>query len=844
MNKHNRRRIGALASAIALLGSLASLQAHAIALGRITVQSALGEPLRAEIDMTDITAEDAASLRVGVASAESFKAAGLEYSAAVTGLDVRLQRRADGRPYLRLSSNRAINEPFVDLIVETNGASGRMTRDYTMLFDPPKLRSAAAPVDTSAPVVARAPAPAAVNADIPAASLPPPRNAVPGLVSTARPAPVTRPAAAQVRAVQAAVPGRPGLPGGKQVVVQAGDTASAIASRNRPASVSLDQMLAAMLRSNPNAFVGGNINIIKSGAVLDLPGDEAAGTLPGEAQTVIAQSKDFNAFRRKLADGAPATQAGGAERQAAGKLQASVDDRAAKPTTPDKLTLSSGAVQAKGSTPANSPVTPPAAAVAAVPPASSAASLAQGIPAATVNGASSTVPAAPDAGVAAPATAPAAEVLSPAVLAASAPAPVASAAVASVPAPVKKPAVATEPALAESGTLDEVLKSPWLLPGVAAFLLILGGLLFARYRHNKNRGHVDSSFLESRVQLDSFFGASGGQRIDTRASSMATGTSTAYTASQLDHAGDVDPVAEADVYLAYGRDQQAEEILKEAMRSHPTRVAVHAKLVEIYAKRRDTKAFDSVALEAFRMTQGAGAEWAHITKLGRELNPSNPMYRSRTDGADSPPVKAMAEDVIGATMPAPLMASTPSPLGSHAGDSDFPLDEATTPHFSSSNLGTPSAFLEELDLDLDLDIESAPAPLMGDSMRIPLSATPPDKRPSPQPSVLSEGLDFMPDTFTKPQHADPAPQAAHSGMLEFDLSSISLDLGPTTRAPPPDTDTDNGSDEDPLEIKFLLAEEFRILGDAAGARSLADEVLAKAKGPLKVKAQAFRNTLA
>ena len=163
MNNHNRWRIGALASAIALLGSLASLQAHALALGRITVQSALGEPLRAEIDMADINAEEVASLKVGVASAEAFKAAGLEYSAAVTGLEVRLQRRADGRPYLRLSSSRAITEPFVDLILETNGSAGRMTRDYTMLFDPPKLRGAS-PIEPAAAVLSRAPIPNAVSA--------------------------------------------------------------------------------------------------------------------------------------------------------------------------------------------------------------------------------------------------------------------------------------------------------------------------------------------------------------------------------------------------------------------------------------------------------------------------------------------------------------------------------------------------------------------------------------------------------------------------------------------------------------------------------------------------------
>jgi pilus assembly protein FimV len=100
-----------------------------------------------------------------------------------------------------------------------------------------------------------------------------------------------------------------------------------------------------------------------------------------------------------------------------------------------------------------------------------------------------------------------------------------------------------------------------------------------------------------------------------------------YSPSQLDAAGDVDPVAEADVYLAYGRDLQAEEILKEAMRTSPMRVAIHAKLMEIYAKRRDSKAFETVAIEAFNLTHGNGPEWAYITEMGRELDPANPMYQ-------------------------------------------------------------------------------------------------------------------------------------------------------------------------------------------------------------------------
>ena len=420
----------------------------------------------------------------------------------------------------------------------------------------------------------------------------------------------------------------------------------------------------------------------------------------------------------------------------------------------------------------------------------------------------------------------------------------ASAAAIAAPPPVKKPTLAEVIAPPKASRFAEALDNPLLLWGSGGLLVLLGGLLFARYRKNKKMGHVDSSFLESRVQLDSFFGASGGQRIDTRASSIGTATSTAYTPSQLDHAGDVDPVAEADVYLAYGRDQQAEEILKEALRSHPARVAVHAKLVEIYAKRRDSKAFDSIALEAFRVTQGNGPEWAHITKLGRDINPGNSMYRSRPEPASSFSEKSLSVDSAAGAAKSLLATSALTPAGTQETEVNFSLDDTQLPQFSTSRLGTPSAFLEELDLDLDLDIESAPAPLMADSSRAPLSPLPPEKASSQEVDFLSGGLDFEPGAFIAPKASstlpDPGLDAAHSGMLEFDLSSLSLDLAPPTRAPslaPVD------ATDDPLEIKFLLAEEFRILGDSAGARSLADEVLAKARGPLKVKAQAFLNTL-
>ncbi len=327
-------RATALAVATAVLFGVSASDAHALALGRITVQSAIGEPLRAEIEIPEINAEELASLRTTVASPEAFRAAGLEYNPALNGIQITMERRSDGRRFLRLSSQRPVTEPFVDLILETNWSSGRIVRDYTLLFDPPSLRQSAPPLAAQVPATGPSqkaqPAAPAPSARAPAA----PAAAVGG--ATASPTPETAEA-------------KPPSGDGKQVTVKAGDSAGKIAAANKPANVSLDQMLVALLRANPDAFIGGNVNRLKAGAVLDVPTEEQAGLVPpGEAkQTIIAQSRDFNEFRRRLAEGLPATGIGAPDRQVSGKVTAQVEEKKAVAPTPDKLTLSKGAVQGK-----------------------------------------------------------------------------------------------------------------------------------------------------------------------------------------------------------------------------------------------------------------------------------------------------------------------------------------------------------------------------------------------------------------------------------------------------------------------------------------------------------------
>ena len=309
-------RMGVFAGAVALLCSVASSPAFALGLGRITVQSALGEMLKAEIDVPEITPEEAATLRLGIAVPSAFKAAGMEYSPMLAGFQVTLQKRANGRSYIALSSSRPVTEPFVDLILEASWASGRLVRDYTMLFDPPSLRQAAPglviPTAPAVPRTSALPAPATPPRAGSAAVTP---SAIPSRVAP-RPAGPTVIQPAPRSSTAAVMPAA----AGQKIEVRAGDTAGKIAAQNKPTSVSLDQMLVALLRGNPQAFISGNINRLKAGAVLNIPAEsDAAAVSSSEAsQTIFAQSKDFNNFRQKLAGGIPTTQVESANRQVGG----------------------------------------------------------------------------------------------------------------------------------------------------------------------------------------------------------------------------------------------------------------------------------------------------------------------------------------------------------------------------------------------------------------------------------------------------------------------------------------------------------------------------------------------
>ena len=320
-------------SATAMLGWVAH-PAAALTLGGITIQSTLGEALQAEIDVPSISAEETVSLKVQAASAAAYAAANLEYNPAFADLQARLAQRPDGSVYIRISTTRPIQEPFVDLLLETQWASGRIVRNFTLLFDLPAPEDGAVPPPTL-PQTAASPL-----ADSPLVTTPGSTADATPAVQTALPAPAPQPDPPTTQ--------KPSSATAQQVLVKPGDWASKIALATESKEVSLDQLLVAMLRANPEAFVQGNLNRLRAGVLLNLPSTQQAQDVDAaEAKRIVlAQSKDFKAYRRNLASNAPATPVESASRSAQGNVQTQVQAPKPAATAADKLTLSKGAAQA------------------------------------------------------------------------------------------------------------------------------------------------------------------------------------------------------------------------------------------------------------------------------------------------------------------------------------------------------------------------------------------------------------------------------------------------------------------------------------------------------------------
>ena len=364
----------------ALVFSAWVLPAAALDLGRLQILSGIGEPLRAEIEVAQASPEELRTLRAQLASPGAFSQAGMEFNPALNGVTANLLNRPNGTPVITLSGRAPIQENFIDLILEAQTSTGKLTKNYALLLNSVSdrlARSSSTPASANSPQLpvvpplvqpippAAAPlrpvetsaSPNPLNAtsvELNARNIPVYRFAPVDNTQTPRPKPSATETSAPSAALRApAVQARPKgnepsrEAGDRSIKVRPGDTASRLAIRYLGGQASLDQMMLAMLKANPDAFIQGNVNLVKAGAVLQIPNLDEATQIPRDEarKTVIAQTKEFAEYARRLAE-SPLLVDSKNSRSMSGTVTAEPAKPAPAALQQDKLTLSKSSVSA------------------------------------------------------------------------------------------------------------------------------------------------------------------------------------------------------------------------------------------------------------------------------------------------------------------------------------------------------------------------------------------------------------------------------------------------------------------------------------------------------------------
>lgn len=600
-------------AAIVLL--IASSRTNALGLGEIEVGSALNEPFRAVVELTSATDQELEELKISLAPREAFQRAGLARPHILSNFMFKAERTASGKPVIRISTRDAVDEPFLDFLLEVVWSKGRLVRQYTVLIDPPYTMPAA-PVAPSAPVT---------QAQV-AEPAPAPKRELSRPTPVAAPPPVSYPATA---------PASPPAPAEKPVAdrygpVQRSETLWQIAKKLRPDSeVSIQQMMLALQRSNPDAFTGHNINNLKTGVVLDVPDREAIVSM-SRSEAIREARRQYEQWKtaRKGQDTEPAT---GDTQQVAtvatetrlqlvapeeeipeqsseetaapglpepGKESAAQENRdlqqqlAMATEEEDEASSRSGGLTAR--------VTELEDQVARMQRMlelkdAQLASLQNRLD--TENKTSAAQP--EDTG-----TDTAQEQES-------------------------DPASAASGAMEEPNDfLDRLLDNP-LLTGLGVLVaMILGGFLWASTRQRRNNELFDDEPTLARRLSEKPVDEEPATPSVNISDNRLFGELPGDDISPLEGDAESDPLTEADVFIAYGRVQQAEDVVKNALKKSPENMDLKVKLMEVYHAAGNAAAFDTHAEGFRRLVDQDDPRWTKIASMGYDLSPENPAYKS------------------------------------------------------------------------------------------------------------------------------------------------------------------------------------------------------------------------
>jgi pilus assembly protein FimV len=637
---------------------------QALGLGEIHLNSALNEPMNAEIDLIAATPEELTALRANLAGRDSFTRYGIDRPPFLSTLTFKVGKSKDGRDVLLVRSSDAIPEPFVTFLIEVNWARGRLMREYTVLLDPPVYtpgENANSTTPVTAPTTAAAPqAPPPVPPITRKQPAPRVLPVPPESGATEASSAAVSPAVSQPPAGGSARPGT--------VQVARGDTLTKIARRlhaDTPADI--DQTMIALYRSNPEAF-GGNINILRRGAVLRVPNADEIAAL-NQKEAISEVHRQMNAWRSaggvaaataggRLRLVTPSTGGGGTSTSGSGESSAAnAEAQALKDRVKDlegQLAESKRLIDIRNSelsalqqrlgaraTAPSAPATPPAPTPVPQPPAATPATAAApaakpSVPPSAATPPSATTPSPPEANPAA-AVPPAAP----------------------IPArpPVKSKPVAVAPPPSSESWIDWIAENWWVAGAILLAGLAALGFVAWRKRSQTSGGGFGmdmdslldethaSDMEESAAKLTAMrrgggndsivveesgehpvpdLGAESGRFGDTGELKSADDTLSSESAVNLDQG---DPLAEADFHMAYGLYDQAADLVRIALEREPDRRDLRLKLLEIYFVWGNKDAFLQTAkgLEATRDRAPAG-EWDKIVIMGKQICPDEPLF--------------------------------------------------------------------------------------------------------------------------------------------------------------------------------------------------------------------------
>ncbi len=822
------------ASLIAAAIASVSPATYAAGLGQLSVQSALGQPLKAEIQLT-ATGNELQSLTAKIASPDMFRQANVPYSPVVPNLRVRIDRSGRGA-VLKLTSARPVNEPFVSVLLELNWANGQLLREYSLLLDPVEFSPApsssiqvVSPPATVSPRLRELPpsqpitAPSSEPMPLPPAARMPTgrvRELPPDAPSIAS----AQPVAATPMPAPAPVSPAPATEdfdlGGSDYVVSKGDTLRKIAEATKPAGVTLDQMLVALYRENRKAFIGDNMNRLRAGVVVRIPTADKVQTI-GSTQArreVVAQARDFQAYRRSLAGAAPVS---GQTRQTTGQtssgtITARVDEPQPAASQGDKLVVSRADTTSGGNAAGSASARETAlqedlrARERGLEEANARleileenirnlqdlsarkdqqiAELRQQLDEERARQAdqAAATPDAPPPTVAPPQQQPPA----------------------TTPATVQRPAPV--PPQAQPG----LFSNPLVWAGIGGIvLLILAYVAYTIIRRRKAEAEEAEELLSDFPSESS----AGGQSVDTGTTSVLHTDFSQASLAAINADEGVDPIAEADVYIGYGRDAQAEEILRDELRSDPDRLALYTKLLEIYSRRKNLKQFENIANELYARTGGNGEEWEAAAEMGRALDMNNELYQRsgspETASEDDTPVESTGPSLSNLD----FTASAPS----------APFGESSSPMKDTWAMpGRMQAGENEEELDFDLDINQTSEPSA--------PVTQPDKDMTAtdlSSNLMDFDLDLDFDEGPATETDEPAPMEDDN--VDFEASSF--------EPPQMDGSEDDGASE--TETKLELARAYKDMGDNEGAKELLEEVMRDGSPEQKTRAQTLLGSM-